>query len=64
MLIPKAWEITQQPRNTADMNYEVHSITNILSAVKYFPDNLVRSLNCLDFTMEVLRRVEVIKVSS
>lgn len=55
MLIPKAWEIIQQTRNTADMNYEVYSITNILSAVKYFPDNLVRILNCLDFTMEKSR---------
>lgn len=45
MLIPKAWKIIQQPRNTADTNYELHSITHILSEVKYFPDNLVRSLN-------------------
>lgn len=64
MVIPKTWKIIQQPRNTADTSYELHSITNILSAVKYFPDNLVRSLNCLDFTMGVLRREKVTKVST
>lgn len=63
MLIPKAWKIIQQPRNTADTNYELHSITNILSAVKYFPDDLVRSLSGLDFTVGVLRRENVIKVN-
>lgn len=43
------------------MNYI--PLLTLLSAVKYFPDNLVRSLCCWAFTVGVLRKEKVTEVS-